>query len=228
MTSPPKQPRRRLAALAPLAAAALCALCAGREAGASPYSNGDRIQLTGLVTDVEGRPIPGVQVVLEAARSYISLREMHRAEKDARRVAAVTTNAQGEYRLEWPWDDYFNRFALLAGVNVRHGRAERLEVLEREDVSGRVLAGSLVVSAIVIHNRALIDRLREFVASVESADERRVYDELGTPDDVKRVAYTGRPQAAEVSWWYFDAGKVYRFRGGRLEQVDRFDPVQHF
>jgi hypothetical protein len=228
-------PRRRPAAPAgplPLALALALLVAAFAAVGAAPaaasrYHDGDRVQFTGLVTDAAGKPVAGVQVALEAARSYISLRELRRAEKDVRRVSA-TTNAQGEYALEWPWDSYFNRFELLAGVNVRRGREESLEVLERENVSERVLAGSPVVSAIVIHNRGFVDRLRDFVASVQSADEHRVYEEMGTPDDIKSVNYTGRPQAAEASWWYFDAGKVYRFRDGRHGQVDRFDPVQRF
>ena len=68
----------------------------------------------------------------------------------------------------------------------------------------------------------------EFVASVQSADEHRTYEEMGLHDDVKRVNYAGRPQESEVSWWYFGAGKVYRFHNGRIEQVDRFTPVQRF
>ena len=217
-------------ALRPAAAAFLFILAAF--GGASPahaahYQNGDKIQLTGLVTDNAGKPVADVQVVLEAARSYISLRELRRAEKDVRKISAVT-NARGEYSIEWPWDNYYNRFELVAGVRIRRGKEESLEVLERDDLTERVLAGSPVVSAIVIHNRAFVDRLRDFVASVQSADEHRVYEEMGTPDDVKRVNYTGRPQEDEVSWWFFDAGKVYRFRGGKLESVDRFDPVQRF
>jgi hypothetical protein len=51
---------------------------------------------------------------------------------------------------------------------------------------------------------------------------------MGVPEDVKRVSYAGRQQETEVSWWYFEAGKVYRFRDGRLDQVERFDPVQRF
>ena len=180
-----------------------------------------------VVSDPAGRPVPGVQVVLEAARRYLSLRQLRRAEKDVRRVSAIT-NVQGEYAIEWTWDGYFNHFQLLAGVTVRHGREENLEVLESEDVTERVLAGSPVVSAIVIHDRGKVDRLREFVASVRSADQRRVYEEMGLPDDVKRVNYVGRQEDDEVSWWYFAAGKVYRFRAGRLEQVERFDPVQGF
>jgi hypothetical protein len=215
-------------------AAALVALaglaCNAAPAAASPYDDGERLQFTGVVTDTGGRPVPGIQVVLEASRVSFRLRELRRTEHDSRQVSA-TTNAQGEYSIEWPWDDYFNHFQVLAGIVVRHGREERLEVLEREDVSRRVSAGSPIVSAIVVHNRAFVDRLRDFLASVQSGDQHRVYEEMGTPDDVKRVHYAGRQQPqqeAEVSWWYFAAGKVYRFRAGRLDQVDRFDPVQRF
>jgi hypothetical protein len=231
-TMSPRPRRRPAPSLAGAAVAAalvfLAALLAAPSvAAASPYRDGERVQFAGVVTDAAGKPVPGAQVVLEAARSYLSLRQLRRTARDVRRVSA-TARANGEYTLEWPWDDSYNHFELLAGATVRRGREESLEVLEREDVSERVLAGSPVVSAIVIHNRGFIDRLREFVASVQSLDERKAYEEMGTPDDVKRVNYAGRPQDTEVSWWYFDAGKVYRFRNGRLEQVDRFDPVQRF
>jgi hypothetical protein len=226
----PTAPPRYLRATAPALALALVAILlplAASPAWAWHYKNGDHVQFTGLVTDTAGKPLAGVRVVLEAARSYISLRELRRAEKDMRRVSA-TTNAQGEYTLEWVWDSYFNRFELLAGVDVRRGKEVSLEVLEREDTSQRVDAGSPVVSALVIHNRAFIDRLRDFVGSIQGADEHRIYDEMGTPDDVKRVNYTGRPEEDEVTWWYFDAGQVYRFRGGQLTQIEHFDPVQRF
>jgi hypothetical protein len=220
-------PMVSLGPLVPLGLAAAGGLAAAPPAAAAPYLDGDRVQFTGLVTDAAGKPLPGVQVALEAAHKYISWRELRRATKDVRRVSA-TTDARGEYTIEWPWDDYYDHFEVLAGVSVRHGREESLQALERVDVTERVDAGSPVVSAIVVHNRALVDRVREFVASVESADERRVYEEMGTPDDVKRMNYAGRPREGEVSWWYFEAGKVFRFRNGRLEQVDRFEPVQRF
>ncbi len=156
------------------------AACTATPAAASPYGDGEHVRFTGLVTDAGGKPMAGVEVALEAAQSHLSLREMRRVETDARRVLA-TTNAQGEYTIEWPWDEYFDHFHLLAGVTVRHGRAESLQVLEREDVSDRVEAGSPVVSAIVIHDRGLIARVHEFVAWVRSADEHRVYEEMGDP-----------------------------------------------
>jgi hypothetical protein len=216
-----------LAPLVPFVLAAAVLAGATPAAAVAPYLDGDHVQFTGLVTDAAGKPLPGVQVALEGSHKYIRWRELRRATKDVRRVSA-STDARGEYAIDWTWDDYFDHFELVAGVSVRRGREESLQALEREDVTERVDADSPVVSAIVIHDRALLDRLREFVASVESADERRVYEEMGTPDDVKRVTYAGRPRESEVSWWYFDAGKVYRFHNGRLEQVDRFDPVQRF
>jgi len=196
-------------------------------AAATPYNDNERVRFTGVVSDAAGKPVPGAEVVVEVSRRYLSLRQLRRAEKDTRRVGA-RSNAQGEYSIEWPWDGYFNHFQLLAGVSVRHGKEEHLEVLASEDVTERVLAGSPVVSPIVIHDRGVVDRLRDFVASVRSEDERRVYEEMGLPDDVKRVGYAGSRQETEVSWWYFEAGKVYRFRDGRLDQVERFDPVQRF
>jgi hypothetical protein len=232
MRLPNPQPRRRNAP-APTGLMALLALGAAAGLGAAPaaatfpYLDGDHVQFTGRVTDAAGRPLPGLQVALDGARRYLSWRELRHATKDVRRMIA-TTNAQGEYTIEWTWDDYFNHFEVLAGVNVRHGKQETLQALEREDVTERVTTGSPVVAAIVVHDRGFVDRLREFLASVESADERRVYEEMGTPDDVKRLNYAGRPRESEVSWWYFDAGRVYRFRNGRLEHVDRFDPVQRF
>jgi hypothetical protein len=217
--------RPRLALRAPQApwlSLALMLLLAGPLAAASRYPQGERIQVTGIVSDKQGRPLENVRVVLEVSRSYFSFREFRRAAKDVRRVSA-STNAKGEYTLVWPWDSYFNRFELLVGVPVRKTTGERLEVLEREDLTQRVLAGNPTVAAVVIDNTRFLENLRAFVASVQSEDERRVYDEMGKPDEVKRIQY---PDHVEASWWYFDSGKVYRFRDGRLEQVVPFDPVK--
>ncbi len=204
-------------------AALLLALSAPPPAAAAHYSPGEKVQFTGIASDSQGQPLANVRVVLEVSRSYFSLRDLRRAEKDSRRVAAAT-NGKGEYALEWPWDGYFNHFELLVGVPVRKGKGkeEELKVLEQTDVSDRVLAGSPVVSALMVKNRQFVDKLREFVASVRSGDERKTYEEMGTPDEVKRVNY---PTSQEASWWYFEAGLVYRFRDGRLEQVTHFDPV---
>jgi hypothetical protein len=189
---------------------------------AARYDQGERVQVTGIVTGRDGRPLPGIRVSLEATRSYFSLRQLRKtAAEDIRRVSALT-NAQGEYTVEWPWDSYFNHFELVSGVPVRKGKQDRVEELAREDVTKRLLAGSPVVVSPVIENTQFLESLNQFLAMVRSADEQRTYEEMGKPDRVKRLQY---PDHVEDSWWYFESGRVYRFRDGRLEQVVPFTPV---
>lgn len=186
------------------------------------YAQGERVQVTGIVTGKDGRPLAGIRVSLEASRSYFSLRQLRKtAADDVRRVSALT-NATGEYTVEWPWDSYFNHFELVAGVPVRKGKQDRVEELAREDVTKRLLAGSPVVVSPVIENTKFLDSLNQFLAMVRSADEQRTYEEMGRPDRVQRLQY---PDHVEDSWWYFESGRVYRFRDGRLEQVVPFTPV---
>ena len=194
-------------------------------ATAARYAQGERIQVTGIVSDAQGRPLEGVRVVFEASRNTFDVRVLRRTSKDLRKVAA-TTDAQGTYTIDWIWDNYFNHFELAAGMMVRRAQVgETLEELDRTNITRQVEAGSPVVAAVVIHNRRAIDRFREFLASIKSADEQRIYQEMGKPDRVERVQYPG---SVEASWWYFEAGRAYRFRDGRLEQVVPFDPVRGF
>jgi hypothetical protein len=221
----PKLPIARLSALRLLLACLLAPLALLASAGAlaaAPYDDGQHIQFTGIVSDPQGQPLAGVRVVLEVSRTYFSVRHLRREAADMRKVSG-TTNERGEYSLDWPWDSYFNHFEIAVGVPVRKAREERLEELERLDVTQRALASTPVVSAIVVQNAAFISHLREFLASVRSDDEHKVYDEMGRPDRVETVQYPGW---AEVSWWYFETGRVYRFRDGRLQQVVPFDPVK--
>lgn len=205
-----------------LAAAALTLFLGVPPASAARYDQGQRVQVTGLVADRQGKPLDGIRVTLEVSRTYFSVRQLRRTQvDDVRRVSAVT-NANGEYTVEWPWDSYFNHFELTAGVVVRKGRTDRLEELAREDVTKRLLAGSPVVVSLVVENVKFLDSLRQFLALVKSEDERRTYDEMGKPDKVQRFEY---PDHVEASWWYFESGRVYRFRSGRLEQVVPFTPV---
>jgi len=56
------------------------------------YDQGQRIQVTGVVSDAQGQPIPGVRVAFEGTRTYFSIRELRRtADKDVRRVSATTS-----------------------------------------------------------------------------------------------------------------------------------------
>jgi hypothetical protein len=198
-----------MAALAPAALAA------------APYQDGQHLQFTGIVSDKQGQPLAGVKVVLEVSRTYFSVRHLRREAADMRKVSA--TDARGEYTLDWPWDSYFNHFEIAVGVPVRKAREELLEELERLDVTQRALASTPVVSAVVVQNAEFITHLRAFLASVRTDDEHKVYDEMGRPDRVENVQYPGW---TEVSWWYFEAGRVYRFRDGRLQQVVPFEPVK--
>lgn len=201
---------------------ALLAMGALAPAAAARYDQGQRIQVTGLVADAQGQPLSDIRVVLEVSRTYFSMRELHRtADKDVRRVSA-TTNSHGEYTIEWPWDSYFNHFELVAGVPVHTRAGESVQELAREEVTRRVEAGSPAVIALSIQNRQFLDNFRQLLASIQTDDMRRVYQEMGKPDRVRNVQYPGH---LEISWWYFDAGKVYRFRDGRLDQVVPFDPV---
>ena len=212
-----------LAALAGL----LCLLAAGMltmpAAAAAHYDQGQRIQVTGLVADSQGQPLQGIRVVLEVSRTYFSIRNLRRtADPDVRRVSA-TTDARGNYTLEWPWDSYFNHFEVVAGVPVHTRTGETVQELARQEITRRVEAGSPAVVAVTIENRVFLDNLRQFLASIQTDDQRKVYQEMGKPDRVRNVRYPGY---LESSWWYFEAGRVYRFRDGRLEQVTPFDPVR--
>jgi 5-hydroxyisourate hydrolase-like protein (transthyretin family) len=191
-------------------------------AAAARYDQGQRVQVTGVISDVQGQPVADVRVVLEVSRSYFSIRQLRRTEdKDVRRVSA-TTNAAGEYTLNWPWDSYFNHFELVVGAPVHAPAGEKVEEISREDVTRRVEAGSPVVVAVTVQNRRFLDNFRQFLASIRTDDQRKVYQEMGRPDRIRNVQYPGY---LESSWWYFESGKVYRFHDGRLQQVVPFDPV---
>lgn len=217
-------PRRSTAARA-LGALLLAGLAAAAPAAAAPVAeSGEKIEVSGLVTGPDGSPIPSLRVVLEASRSTWSLRHLQRTTTDTRRVAA-TTDREGAFALAWPRDRYYNRFELLVGVPVRKPGGERIEVLERVDLTPRFAQSGPVVATVVVKNAAFVAKLRQFVAQVQSEDEQRVYTEMGKPDEVQVVNF---PDHRESAWWFFESGKVYRFRDGRLTQVTPFEPVRKF
>lgn len=192
--------------------------------GSRPPENGDRVWVAGQVTDARGAPVVGIPVVFEAFRSSFNLRRFERREKDFRRVETVT-DERGRYRLEWLWDDYFNRFRV--GVAVHHAPGEEPRFLEHEDTGlGRRLeaSGSAIVP-LVIENVELLDAIRRFEATLESDDQRRIYRQLGYPDEVQTVELSS---GREATWWYFRRGEVYRFADGRLQDVEKFEPVERF
>ncbi|HRC86570.1 MAG TPA: carboxypeptidase-like regulatory domain-containing protein [Thermoanaerobaculia bacterium] len=216
MALPPTLARR-------LAGAALL-LLAGAASARPSYQPGERVRFSGYVTDPAGTPMAQITVMLELSRESFDLLHLSRERKDITRLSTVT-NEQGEYSLEWPWSSYYNHLELLAGVPVRAADGEHLKVLERVDVSQKSRRGSPVVSALVVRDSAYVTSLRQFLASIETEEQQHTYQEVGAPDKVERFDY---PDRREVSWWYFALGKVYRFRDGKLDKVETFDPVQRF
>ncbi len=200
-----------------LVAGALVGFVAGAPAHA--LSTLDPVAIRGTVTDAGGHPLAGARVVLEASRK--SLRS---SENEVRRVVA-TTDAQGSYSMTWPWDPYFNRFQVEAGVAIRQGKEERFEVFERQSVSARSMETGAVVLPLVVRDAERFAKLRSFEQQVKTEDERRVFAELGQPEEVRVVEY---PDRREVTWWYFESGRAYRFESGRLVQVIPFDPIRKF
>lgn len=209
--------------LAALAGVLLVAAAAAPADAARRFRDGDRVEVTGVVTDPDGRPLPGVRVVLEAARLQFDFRSFQRVRKDATRLTALTGD-DGTYELTWPWNGYYNVYELLVGVPVRKPKGETLHVLERVDLSRRLKPDAPAVATVVVDDAQFVRTLREFVDSIDSDDERRVYREQGKPDRIE--AKTGAVD--EASWWYFESGRVYRFRDGRLVATESFDPVEEF
>lgn len=186
------------------------------------YEEGERVEVTGLVTTPDGVPIEDVTVTLELSRKAFDIRKLRRTKGKVFKVSD-RTGADGEYTIAFPWDDYYNRFELVAGIIVRGEEGEELLELERIDVKDRVERASPAVAPVVIGRHEVIETFRAFLATVDTDDEREVYEDHGRPDRVKTTDFADRQ---EVSWWYFELGKVYRFVDGTLAKVEDFDPVE--
>lgn len=191
---------------------------------AGPYPEGEFIEIAGVVTDSEGLPIPDLTVALEASRKAFSVTKMKSTERDRTRIS-TETDSTGQYTLRWRWVDYYNEFELQVGVPERAGEDAELQVLESVDLSKRIRSGSPIVTNVTVADRRYADTVRDFSASIDSDDERRIYAEMGNPDRVQRILATDHE---EVSWWYFQSGKAYRFKDGVLEQVVHFEPIKPF
>jgi hypothetical protein len=225
-------PRRRPSRFAPapaLLTAPLLALALALTAAplALAHGNGETVEITGVVTGADGKPLADVQVVLEASRSVFSFRHFQRETDHTTRLTALT-DASGQYTLEWPWNSYYNSFELAVGVPVRKADGERFEALERIDLTQRIKKASPLVVAVVVQNADFVVALRKFLAGVTSDDERKVYREMGKPDKVEERVDGEGGGRGEAAWWYFESGRVYRFRAGVLEGVEKFDPVKDF
>lgn len=206
-----------------LLVAALCASAPAR-AKKTPYVRGETVVFTGTVTDGAGDPVADLEVVLEASRhSYDYLRFKRRT--PVTRETRSSTSSDGSFEIRWPWAKGFNRFELHFGITVAGPGGGTFHVLHKEDLSKRIHLGSPVVTTAQIEDTSFLESFRDFLAGLVTADQERVYREAGKPDKVReRVSATH----TEIDWWYFDFGKVYRFRDGKLIEVEDFTPLEPF
>ncbi len=195
------------------------ALAGSATANAKAHRTGDIVPIRGTVLDGQGRPLEGVEVVLEARRAQLRLRSFRRESGPPLRVIA-TTNAAGAFEIEWTWDRHHNEFELVVAHTQRDsGTVERFAHL---DITALINAGGPVTTSIAVPEGSVLRWLRRYKGPT-TEPERKVYSELGRPD---RVDIALANDGDELSWWYFEHGKVYRFKDGGLLDVTRFEPVR--
>jgi hypothetical protein len=187
-----------------------------------PFHDGDTVRFQGTVADPEGHPITGLEVVLEASNPHLDWRKLSRVEGAVTR-RTVVSDAQGGFAIDWTWGSGYRRFELVALVRAGTAAREVVQELARLDVTDRVEHGSPVTAALTVERAGFVERLRDFVGSLHSDDERRVWADLGLPESVDRRE---SPAGTEASWWYFAAGRVARFEDGRLLEIQQFAPVR--
>lgn len=210
---------------AAIGAALLMALLAGDSAEAQKkkkLQNGEIVEFTGNVIGPDGEPVADVEIRLTASRKSFSISRFRPLLYHPREVT-TRTDQYGSYRIEWPWHRFYNHFEIAAVVPIRKpGGAVEPEVLASANLDDRLRRGSPVVTPLELASTELLDALREFERSIDTRDERRVYEEQGKPDRVETTAYDDREEQA---WWYFEQGAVYRFVAGSLREVESFEPV---
>ena len=188
---------------------------------AGPYVEGDYIEIAGTVADASGVPIPDVHVIFRAAKKSFSISQFGNATRDEVHQR-TETDPHGQFNFRWRWVDYYNRYEVLVVIPRRSAAGDSYDILSQLDISKRIRKGSPVVVALTVEEGEFLDNLRDFLATINTEDEKRIYDEMGNPDRVQTIEH---PTHDEISWWYFQAGKAYRFRDGEMQQVVHFDPV---
>ncbi len=211
-----------------IAAALLCA--ASPAAADSIHRKGDHVLFSGRVTGPDGEPVGNVTVLLELSRNSFSLKRFKKVKRNTLRIP-VTATVDGQYLHDWRWDGYYNTFELAVAVPSA-GRADGgdgYEILYRTDVTEPVLEGRRpqgtdrsipIVTALVVEGVGDLGWLRRLLGGTAGAEESRIFREMGRPDRVD--SHDG----GATAWWYFEAGKVFRFRDGALEQVEHFEPIK--
>ncbi len=203
------------------------------QARGGAHRKGDHILFSGQVVGNDGAPVANVTVLLELSRTTFSMRRFKQVKKNTLRIP-VTATIEGRYLHDWRWDGYYNTFELAValpmktGVDASPGHGE-FEILHRSDVTEAVVRGVpleggsqdiAVVTPLVIEDAGDLGWLRGLLDGSAGAEESRVFHQMGRPDRVDTH------EGGAMAWWYFEAGKVYRFRDGALEQVEHFEPIK--
>ena len=207
-------------------------LCAPLPAAADAvHRKGDHVLFSGQVTDAGGEPVGNVTVLLELSRNSFSWRRLKKVKRNTLRIP-VTATVDGQYLHDWRWDGYYNTFELAVAIPRSGAGApagDDYEVLHRTDVTATVLAGKRpqgtdrsipVVTPLVVEGVGDLGWLRRLLGGKAGAEENRIFGEMGRPDRVDA------DDGGASAWWYFEAGKVFRFRDGALEQVEHFEPIK--
>jgi hypothetical protein len=226
MSRSPSRTTASLALVAALAATVVTALPAAAEVPwpwRSKFAAGEQVRFAGTLSDSRGAPLVDVEVAVEAWRSGFDLRGLAWT-RDQRTRATTRTNARGEFTIDWTWEPELRKFALVAYLPYRGSSGPTEYELARADVSGKLRDGSPVTATLVADAAAVafLERLRAFEASLATADERAIYQDLGLPE---RVDTTNVGGGDESAWWYYAQGRVVRFRDGRRTEVQTFPPV---
>jgi len=218
----PRKPRHtgRRALVATAVSAVLLALPVGSKAQTAPRT----IDISGVISDPAGHPLPEVTVVFEAARRGLSLRGL-RMETGKTEERRAVTNQRGLYTVHWPYDPFFNHFEVRVEIPVRKPDGEHSEILAHAELSNVGSGSNPVVANLTVQRAELLRSLKEFLAQIDTADERSVYQKMGKPDEVDRHQASGQEESA---WWYFEAGKVFFFQSGKLQETRQFTPVRPF
>lgn len=219
-----RPPGRRLHLLVIVGSLVIGAWLASAPAQAQSSVSDDRLVISGEVTDSQGAPLADVQVILEAEHRSFDFRTLGRVSRDETR-RTTRTDKSGKYHLRWFWNPYFNHVELLVGMTVRVPDGEQFYTLDRRPLSDLIEGGGSLDIDIVVEDVTFLRRFRAFVSGLRTADERRVYERMGIPAKVDRMKLSTHE---EVTWWYFEAGKAYRFRSGRLVETSDFEPVAPF
>lgn len=192
---------------------------------AAGHRKGDHVLFSGQVTGGDSEPLANITVLLELSRTTFSIRRFRQVKKNTLSIP-VTTTVGGQYLHDWRWDGYYNTFELAVAIPVPKGagsaagQSDGYEILHRTDVTEQVRQGSPVVTPLVVESQGDLGWLRRLLGGNASSEELRIFHEMGQPDRVDTH------DGGATAWWYFETGKVYRFRAGALEQVEHFEPIK--